>query len=232
MNILRKIGLILMIVIFIFSTIFTICIAGSSHGSLVISHSDEKLLAMVSAKRLELEPSYLLSSKKTGFQIAKETKENGKTTKYSYKFYIDKDLKLNAIVTETSQKDGAYIKNEYYYTDGILYTIIDGAKKDQQKIDSSTLIAPILTEINLLQDSLIDNIPISKNKAIIDFSFSPFYFLGIKYTLKDESKVVTYKYDLSGNLRKMTVKNTNGEKNSYVFSYDDEKLSFNKIYEF
>ena len=59
----------------------------------------------------------------------------------------------------------------------------------------------------------------------MEFCFSPFYVIGIKYQIKEDDKTTTYSYDLKGRLRKIVVKNKNTKQTvTYSLNYNNEEV--------
>ena len=66
-------------------------------------------------------------------------------------------------------------------------------------------------------------------KIKMDFSFSPFYVLGIKYTV---SKTTTFYYDLNGKLRQIEAKLADGTKETYKFNYQNKQINLPNLERF
>lgn len=223
MNVFKKILLVLMIIIFIFSLAFNIAICSSTNGTLIFKHNDEKMIAMASADRINLTPDYLMLQKDKGIQLVKEAKENGITTTNKYNIYLDKEYNLTASI-KVSTKTGKISEQEKkYLKDGKVYD--NEGKELNEQIAFLSQISTQLTEINLYQDALLTNVETTNNKAKIDFSFNPFYFIGIKYEISEEDRTITYNYDLKGRLRKITVDYKTGKLENYSINYKNEKVT-------
>jgi len=223
MRVFKTIVNILLIIVFILSITFNFLIMGSSYGTLVFKHSDRKLISMASAQRLEFEPSYFLLQKNQGIQISKKTKTESNIVKEEYKFYFDKKYNLTTYVLNSKQTGDSFNKDVYYSSNNKCY---DGEGKENSNICvTSNIPSNILTELNVYQDALIEDVETTKTKSKVHFSFSPFYFIGIKYTIKNETATVTYKYDLKGQLRKIEISYKTGVKETYSINYKDNKVS-------
>jgi hypothetical protein len=214
---------ILMIVIFIISTIFNILTFNSAYGTLLIKHSDEKMLSMVNTEALNLYSPYFHDQKNTGIKIYKEAREDKTIIKSTYKFSFDKDQKLTASILESTQGEDYFIKINSYYKDGIIYKDNNNTKT-KKAVQETSITNEILTELYLLQDALATHIESSNQKSSIHISFSPFYVLGISYKIKDENKSATYNYDLSGDLRSISIKYKSGKKELYELTRSDKKI--------
>lgn len=230
MKIFKTILLFTSIVVFIFSLLFNVAIWSSSYGSLIFKHDDEKFSSLASSQRLNFEPSYFVYKENCGVQIYMETETKTNKEKASYEYYFDKkgNVTIKGKINQIINKDASKI--EYYYNDGKLY-INDNGEKNLQITNSSAVSKEHLTIINVLQDLLITDIETSKNKVKIDFSFNPFYVLGMKYTIKDEDKNISYKYDISGKLREITI-NSKEEKSVYQINYKKSKISLPNLEEY
>lgn len=207
---------ILMVFIFIISLTFNFLIFNSSYGTLIFKHNDDKFLSLVSTKRLNLDPNFFLCEKNIGLQINVKTKENDETTNKKVKIHLDKESKITVYVLENNNQITYYQNGKVYDKDGN-DTLISINEKNAALVE--------LEEINVLQDILINDIPNSKNKVKIDFSFSPFYFIGFKYTVKETDKKITYNFDLNGNIRKINIENENGVTINYSLEYKNEKIT-------
>ena len=223
MKALKMILKILLVVIFIFSIAINVLLWNSSYGSLIFKHNEEKLLAMASSKRLEFEPNYFLQKQESGFQIYSEVREGNKIEKYTYKYHFDKDSKITAFVSSSTQTEDSFKKIESYYKEEVLYKEENGVKF-HFPTTVNTVVGEILTSLNALQDSLITNIETTDTKAVIDFSFSPFYVIGLRYTVKEAEQTTTYSYDLKGNLRKLNIKYSTGKTINYEINYKNKKI--------
>lgn len=223
MKVFKLILKILLVIIFIFSVAINILLWNSSYGSLIFKHNEEKLLAMASSKRLEFENSYFLQKKESGVQIYSETREGSKIEKNTYEYYFDAESNITAYLSSSTQNEDYFKKTESYYKDQVIYREENGSKYNFPTT-VNTAVGEILTSLNALQDSLITNIETTDTKAVIDFSFSPFYVIGLRYTVKEAEQTVTYSYDLSGNLRKINIKYQTGKTVNYEINYKNKKI--------
>ena len=214
MKVFKTITKILMIIIFILSVAFNILIYGSSYGTLIFKHDDAKLTSLVYAKRLNLEPSYFLVSKNKGLEVKKQTQYESTITDETFKIHVDGKSKVTVFLEDDNKVN--------YYKDGVVYD------KDGNKVASTlnelTAATAKLDEFNLLLDFLIKDIETSKNKTSIDFSFSPFYFIGFKYTIKEEERTLTYNFDLNGNLRKIQIEDYLSNTTDYLINYENTEI--------
>jgi len=214
---------ILLIVVFVLSFFFNLLLWGSSHGTLLVKHDDLKFKSMVSTSLAQTSPSNFLSSSSSGIQIIKNSKQENATTKESIQIYIDKKYNLtykSKLTTTTNNETETITK---YFKDGSLYTenITSKSKKD---FTATEVLEASLSEINLLQSILVLDIDTSKEKVKAELSFSPFYFIGFSYKIKDDIKTTTYSYDLSGKIRKISISYKDGKTESYTIDYKNNKV--------
>lgn len=193
MRIFKFIFKILLVIIFIFSIVLNFVLVGSSNGSLVFKYNQDKLSTMAETSDNNLKMFLDGKSNKTivfNVVLSDET--------LNYTFYVNKEGKIFMKAVSTKDDKTA----TFYYQDEKLYTL-NGDIKTSEDCNLSTMYNTYyskvysLTNYNLLGSSIDEN----KEKSKIDFSFKPFYLLGIKYTAKATDGKVTYKYDLKGNLR-------------------------------
>lgn len=222
MNLFRKIVFIFLIIICVSSIAFNILIFGSSHGTLLLKHNDEKLHAVASVERVDFEPSYFLANKNAGTQIVKEIKENDVTSKFEYQIYLDNESNLSVKNTTSIQTSESFESKTTYYKNDSSYNK-DG-ELEMVPIATTTVVSTLLTELNVLQDLLVTDIETTENKAKMHFSFSPFYFIGIEYSFSIDSQTITFKYDLNGNLRRINIKNNDGKETDYLINYKSIKV--------
>ena len=215
MRIFKTILRILMIVIFILSLTFNFLIMGSSYGTLIFKHNDSKMISLASSEYLAFNPEYFFGQKSSNIQIYKETKANDVTTKEVYKFQFDKDFALTTHVIDSNNEERFY-KGDYMYT-------TEG--KSPLTLGQNVIFGTLLSEITVLNEALVNDIESTNTKAKIDFSFAPFYFIGIKYTVQDENRTIKFRYDLNGNIRKIEITHNDGRSQSYSISYEDLKIN-------
>lgn len=222
---------ILLVLAFIFSAAFNILIHGSSYGTLIVSHSDEKLLAITSAEYLNFYPNFFLGQKEAGVQIYKETREDTSIIKDTYSIHFSEEYNMTASISKTTQEADNFTRVDSYYKDQYLYTSND-TKKTKTSATPNTVTYSILSEITTLLYVLSEDIEEKDTKAKIDFSFSPFYFIGIKYTINSEESDITFKYDLNGTLRKISIEYESGKKEYYEISHKNKEVKLPNLEEF
>lgn len=212
MKIFKIISTIVLTLIFIFSLSLTILLASSSNASLLFKHNDEKMLSIASAQRLTLDPSFLLTEYNNNISI-KEVSDN--STIY-YNFNFDKNGNPTIKINENN--------NVSYYKDSTLYQEINGQKIKSSNYTVYDICSDFLTKLNLLQDIIIDDIVSSKTHFKL-------FDLGIKYTIKEENRTITYIYSLKGNLKEIQASSSNGNLN-YKIDYNSFKISLPNLNEY
>ena len=222
---------ILLVVVFVISLFFNVLIIGSSHGTLLFSHNDLKFKSMVNTSLAATTTSNFLTDDDSGIQISKTTKEDKKTIKESYQIYINKKYKLTYKGIITTKNGDKTDKESNYFKEGTLYTETATSKRKKAYTEKDLLDAT-LEEINFLQNTLVTDIDKSKEKVKTEFSFSPFYFIGFSYKIKEDDKTTTFSYDLSGKLRKVHIKHTSGKTESYTINYKANKVKLPDLTKF
>ena len=119
---------ILLVLAFIFSAAFNILIHGSSYGTLIVTHSDEKMLAITSAEYLNFYPNFFLGQKEAGVQIYKETREDTSIIKDTYSIHFSEEYNMTASISKTTQEEDNFTRVDSYYKDQYLYTSNDTKK--------------------------------------------------------------------------------------------------------
>ena len=220
---------ILFVIVFIFSVIFNIQLFSSAHGTLILSHDDEKMLIMVNTEKNNFTPANFLTRKNVALQVYKENRTETSVSKIHYQVYMDEEAKLllKAETTkqtfDTDKANPSFTKSITYYKNGQYFSENGSALSTSE---NTLILADVFLEVNTFQEILLNDIKETDNKAMIDFSISPFYFIGLRYTIKEETRNITIKYDLSGNIRKIIVEQQNGDVSTYEIGYDDEKVEF------
>lgn len=217
MRIFKFILKILFVIIFIFSIVLNFVLFGSSNGSLVFKHDKDKLSVMTETSNNALKNFIDSKSSKAieyNVTLSNET--------LNYTFFVDKDGKV--FMKAVSTKEDKTITK--YYQDEKLYTQ-DGDSLTFTNCDLLTMYSEFyskvysLTNYNLLETSVDEN----NEKTKLDFSFKPFYVLGIKYSAKATDRKLTYKYDLKGNLRVVEADFEDNDKDySLTINYSNKVL--------
>ncbi len=212
----KIISTIVLTLVFVFSLTLTILLSYSSNASLLFKHNDEKLIAIASSQRLTFDPSYLLYEDSQNISI-KETNPNS-TTYYNFNF--DKSGNLTIQIKENNKN--------FYYKDSTLYQEINGQKIKKTDYNPLDICGDFLTKLNLLQDLIIEDIATSTTKSKTYFKL---FDLGIKYTIKETNRTLTYIYSLKGNLKEIKVSSSSGNL-SYKIDYKSSKISLPNLDEY
>lgn len=223
MRIFKSLLKILFVLVFICSIIFNILLAGSSYGSLIFKYDQAKFRSLNTFSLNELSYSSLLTSKNKGIQL-KATSVAG-CDKLIADYYFDENSNPSFVSTCKYTEGDEKLTLTYYYKDGILYVNNNGTKS-QAETNFDTAIAANSLFVHSKTIALADSV-ITKNKvkATMNISFSPFYFLGVKYSYKDNGVSYKHEYDLNGYLRKTTVK-TEENTSVFVLNYKNNKIDF------
>lgn len=214
---------ILLVIIFIASAGLNILLFSSSYGTLIFKHNEAKLISMNSYANSRVSADYLMNQKDAGLQI-KSTAVVG-CDEYIANYYVDKDSKLYAHIACTYTKDGQTVTDNSYFKDNKVYHLHHTGEKAAETMDFKYLFSSQTN--SALKNLLVSESKIKNNdeKAKISFSFSPFYFVGIKYSYKDElNTTYKYEYDLSGCLRKINLSNSEGKK-EVTITYKSKSIS-------
>lgn len=216
MKIFKIISTIVLTLVFVFSLTLTILLSYSSNASLLFKHNDKKLIAIASSQRLTFDPSYLLYEDSQNISI-KET--NPDSTTY-YNFNFDKSGNMTIQIKENNKN--------FYYKDSALYQEINGQKIKETDYNPLDICGDFLTKLNLLQDLIIEDIATSTTKSKTYFKL---FDLGIKYTIKEANRTLTYIYSLKGNLKEIKVSSSSGNL-SYKIDYKSSKISLPNLDEY
>lgn len=217
MKVFKVIIKVLLVIIFILSISLNAFVFRSSYGTLLFKYNSNKFSSMVNSRALEFNSIHFLDKSNEGIQIHLETINKGVLEVAYFDFYFDKGSNMTAKFTEI---DSAVKKITTYYTTNYLYKEVDGVKT-KIAADEITIVNGILNSLIAYQGVLSSDIKTNENKAKINFSFSPFYFLGLKYEIKDE---LSFHYDLDGRLRKVKVVLADGTVEKYTISYKNNQI--------
>lgn len=220
MKIFKIILKVLLVVVLVISVTLNILCFGSSYGTLSVIYNEDKFISMNNYAFNTLESFVLNEDSKTGLQI--EAINNKQCKKLSAHYYFDKDSNLSFSISCSKEN---YIEN-IYFSNGFLYS--DNVKNSGQKTKEEMTSKEALMKAELNTDMMnlnSDTIKNNKVKTKLDFSFSPFYILGIKYKYKDLSETTrSYSYDLNGRLRKVKIINKE-ETTKYTINYKSKKIT-------
>lgn len=215
----------ILVVLFILSTLLNVFMFRSSYGTLLFKYNENKFLSMVSSRYLELNSIHFLDKSDCGIQIEYISNNAGKIEKHYYNFHFDKGSNMTAKIVDI---DSSSNKTYTYYVAGKTYI---QTKDSKTKIDTNetTLVTELFEDILTYQTILINDIQEKDTKTKMDFSFSPFYVLGVKY---NAGKTLTVHYDLNGKLRKINTTLTDGTKETYTFTYQNDQINLPNLERF
>lgn len=214
----RTVITVILVVLFVLSTLLNVFLFRSSFGTLLFKYDEKKFSTVVKSRYTEFTPIHFLDKSDSGVQIEYISNNKGKIDKHYYYFHFDNGSNMTAKIVDV---DSANNKTYKYYVTNTLYTN-DKDKKTKAEQNETTLILTLFEDLITFQESLINDIEEKATKTKIDFSFSPFYILGVKYNV---GKTMTFHYDLDGKLRKINVTLTDGTKETYTLTYKNSRIS-------
>lgn len=223
MKALKIITTIFLTLVFILSIALNILLFSSSYGSLMFKYNKTTFNTMNSMNDERLSFNYLTNKKNQGIQIT--ITSNNEEFKGIY--YVDENSELTfEHIYSTVNGKTRTITKRVYYKDNTLYTDDNGTMSISNTTIQEIL---LLSDIIFNQSSnVIPNADIVKSnddKTQIGFSFSPLYFLGIKYAYTNEAnQSYTYNYDLKGRIRKVEIKESETENKKYIINYKAKKV--------
>ena len=183
---------ILLSTVLVASIALNILMFNSSYASLMFKKDISKLHTMAILDK-EYIDSYLKNPKNIGYSYEYEVKnDDGLVEKYKYHISFDDTYAFSfSYEYEDSDKNkvNKYLKDNYLY----VQTTHTSTKKALTSGELSELKVDILKKIKSAHEVSFSTITNSKNDAIktgLNFSFSPFYFLGTKVQVDGKSNVV------------------------------------------
>lgn len=215
----------ILVTLFVISTILNVFMFRSSYGTLLFKYNESKFASMAGSRYLEFTPIYFLDKSDSGIQIEYISNKSGKIEKHYYSFHFDKGSNMTAKLVDI---DSANTKTQTYYITNTIYQQTKDSKT-KQEANETTLVTNLFKNIVSYQSMLLNDITEKDTKTKIDFSFSPFYVLGVKYNV---GKTMTFHYDLNGKLRKIEAKLTDGTKETYTFTYKNKQISLPNLERF
>ena len=223
MKIFKTILKVFVVIIFVVSAILNILIANSSYGSLLFKYEENKFLSLNTHAAHKF--NYILSNKNEGLQF-KATSVEG-CDEFVANYYLDENSNLTFETKCTYTENDETVVNKAYFKDDVIYLDNNGTKSKESisEIYAISLYKSMFTYSDLY---MLTNEAITSNdsKTKIGFSFSPFYLIGINYSYKSEDNTLyKYSYDLTGKLRKVTVKDNENE-SKMTFNYKNKKIDF------
>lgn len=187
-------------IVFVISALFNIFMFKTSYGTLMFNYDKRTYFTMHSISSEKFDINYLNKSSKYSTKITGENIEG--CDYFTTQYFVDKDLKLNIKTTCKIDKE----TTTYYFKDSTLY-IVKGSSKTSENINFENYVTQYPEFFGFANDFLFDpQLTDSNNKTSMDFSFSPFYTFGIKYSYSKLNVKYTYHYNLKGDLRKIDIK--------------------------
>jgi len=201
----------------------------NSYGQLAIKKDMNLLKAMAMSSAEILAGKTILNKEERGFEYSYKVEQEDKVLEeYDYKVYFDSENTFNLAYTFTDESE---TESQFYVTENNLYKNIDGSRKRKPLTEDeiSSYKKGILNDINEMHElafSKIESFDENKISTSLDFSFSPFYLLGIKVKLvEDTTHSTILHYDLNGILRKAEYKEEK-KVTTFTYSYNDSKIDF------
>lgn len=186
--------------VFVISALFNIFMFKTSYGTLMFNYNKETYFTMHSIASEKFDVSLLNKQTKYSTKISGENIEG--CDYFTTQYYVDKNSKLNIKTTCKINKE----TTTYYFKDSTLY-VEKGSSKTSESIDFDNYVTQYPEFFGFASGFLFDpQLTDSNNKTSIDFSFSPFYTFGIKYSYSKSDIKYTYHYNLKGHLRKIDIK--------------------------
>lgn len=239
---------VLLSIIFVISLSLNILLLNNTYGTLVFKYDEEKLKSMImteteskfnfiSDDEFDMNTTTLKLSGGQGYLLEYSTKDsNGNKENSSYHIYLDE--KKGLTYSYKSENSSGNV-TERYYINKIIYTDTNGVKRRMPKLEDPAYISEY--ENNITQKivnfyatpiELLNDIKAFEVGTTIDFSFSPFYVLGIKATFKEKKATTKLGYDLSGNLCKITETDSNGKETIIKISEKNKPIETSNLDKF
>lgn len=223
-NPLKIVLTVLLVLIFIASFLFNILAFNSSYASLMFKHDGSLLETMHLATYSVIDYEDL----EKGYSVKGKNIDGCDVFEAKYHINEKKEIETKTVCTiKGTEKDET---TTYYFREGKIY--IDKADKKIKadgSFDDFRINYPDV--FDYYEEALGYDLNVDNYKTKMDFSFSPFYTLGIDYSFaaKDIAYIlpftVTYKYDLKGRLRKIIVDNDKNP-SSLTIKHKDSKISY------
>lgn len=204
---------ILLTLIFICSVLFNIVAFNSSYASLMFRYDKNSYQTMHSIAASKLE----YSNVKDGLYV-KGQNVNG-CSSFEAQYNVENDI----METKTTCKIGD-VTSTYYYKNNSIYN--QNGEILEQDVSFDYFVSEYPNIFTHFLDITLWDVDLNGGKTKIDFSFSPFYTLGIKFSFfKTETLIYTYKYDLKGRIRKIEAKDDTS-KASILIDYKKQNIDF------
>lgn len=231
---LKTFFIVLLVIIFITSTLFNILLFGSSYGSLMLK-KDTNLLQSMSWTDVSSNTLAGIKSQKNKGYLYQEKVYNGDELEKSLEYYIYFDETSSPTYTYTLKEGESETK--IYYNGEFLYTEKGESKlkKKLTEIQLASNINAIVGKIVSFHESAYTSITTVEDKNLdtsISFSFSPFYFIGINVEIDNEDNDSEFGFDLNGNLRKGEYEFADDSKAEIKLSTKTSEIEFPDFYRF
>lgn len=219
----------LFVLIFIFSASLNILLFNNSYGKLTLKKDMNLLKSMVENDANSMYDELITKTDKRGYKYTYKEEQGGELLEeYEYKIFFDENNVFYLTYTYTDKQDN---ETTFYLKDSVLYTdtgktrtkvVLTEDEVGQRKDD----IIEKIYNMHYLSYTKINTFNEEHIKTSLEFAISPFYFLGIKADLDDESIIdYTLHYDLNGTLRR--VEYNEGEKDiTMTYSVSNSKIDF------
>lgn len=190
-------------ILLVFSVLLNILSFKTSYSSLMFKYDKSLFDSMHSLAHSKVSYTSFISEKDYGYTVKGENIDGCSTFEANY--YVDgsSNLQMKVICSTNEQT------SSYYFKDNVVY--IDASSgKTKESITIEQYIAKYPDSLGYIENMFAVNTLSEQegNKTKIDFSFSPFYTLGIRYKFNvSDNETITYKYDLKGRIRKIIVEN-------------------------
>ena len=203
---LKIIFTVLLVLIFIVSALFNILAFNTSYASLMFKY-DKNTLQTMHFKAYE---PIKYDNLEKGYIVKGENIDG--CDSFEAQYYINESSEIEMKTVCSVKEQDKEVTTTYYYKNNKIF-IDSGDKK--QKIEGSfvTYRASYPDVFDYYDIALEYDLNAENYKTKMDFSFAPFYTLGIKYSfsVKDSGYespfTATYQYDLKGRLRKIILDN-------------------------
>lgn len=202
----------------IISFLYNILAFKTSYGTLMFKYDELKYYTMHSLATEAFDTRLLTEETKHAIKIKGENIEGCSLLEMTY--YVDSDNKLNIKTICTKENETA----TYYFKDSTLY-IDNGTSKTKELISLSDYKSLHPDYFGFMENFLFnpDLTADKENKTSMDFSFTPFYTFGIKYSYSVGGTNFMYHYSLKGKLRKVEIDQANDDY-KYTIDYKADKF--------
>lgn len=239
---------ILLILLFFVSAIFNILTFNSSYASLMFKYDKNLFEVMHTNAKSEITYEvfdlYIDKHTNQGFSVKGENIDGCDKFEATYYISVDDETKVSEIesstVCTTINTDKKEVVTKYYFKNNVMFTDapdIEATKENfEQKFRETGTFEDFRAKhpdaFDHLEKVLVNDLKYDSNKTKLDFSFSPFYTLGIKYSVDlTDTSYITYRYDLKGRIRKI-VDNNDAKDSTLTINYKNKKVEFPDLTKF